>query len=75
MALSEMCDMCGQAVMADEAMRAEMMTTELMCPVSMTLHPDCYERGAEMWQIDTDSACGVDADLPGLGYWTALPHG
>ena len=74
MPMSELCDMCGQEV-SDNAVRAEMTTTELMCPTSMTLHPACYEQAAALWHIDTKSQCSVDSDLPGLGNWTAIRQG
>ncbi len=72
MPFSEVCDVCGQEVTADVAIRAEMATSELMCPVSMTMHPDCYQRAAALWHIDPEGQCPVDPELPELGRWTTV---
>jgi len=67
-----MCDICGQPVAAGEAVRGEMMTSELMCPTNMTLHQDCFEKAAVMWAVE-EPECGYDPRYPETAEWSANP--
>jgi hypothetical protein len=69
--LGEMCDVCGQVVAGDEAVRAELSVSGAMCPSPMTFHPSCYEQASVMWQPDPDSYCTVDPLFPETGQWTS----
>jgi hypothetical protein len=73
---STSCDVCGRSVAADEAVRAEMSVSQMMCPTSMTFHPACHERAKALWQ--DDDTCSVDADVaayPELAEWAVGPGG
>ena len=70
-----MCDVCGQPVAADEAVRAEMSVSQMMCPTSMTFHPACHERATALWQ--NDDTCSIDADVadyPEMAQWAVGPE-
>jgi hypothetical protein len=70
-----MCDVCGRPVAVDEAVRAEMSVSQMMCPTSMTFHPACHERARALWQ--DDDACSVDADFtdfPEMEQWAVGPE-
>jgi hypothetical protein len=73
MAPGELCDVCGQEVLPEEAFKAEMSVNQLMCPTSMTLHEACYDLATTMWQPD-DSYCGIDPDYPEMEAWTTVPE-
>jgi hypothetical protein len=66
---TDLCDVCGGEVAADEAVRAELMAGELMCPTPMVFHPACHQRAAEMWQPDPESSCVVDTEFPEAMQW------
>jgi hypothetical protein len=66
---TEMCDVCGGEVSAEEAVRTEVMSGELMCPTAMVLHPACHERASEMWRTDPESSCVVDTEYPEVMQW------
>jgi len=68
-----MCDVCGQAVPAEVAIKAEVSVAQSMCPSSMTFHPACYEQASEMWQPD-DSYCGTDPRFPEMAAWSKMPE-
>ncbi|MGH9127330.1 MAG: hypothetical protein ACRDZ8_21810 [Acidimicrobiales bacterium] len=68
----EMCDICGQPLPADEAVRGEMMTSELMCPTHMTMHQDCFEKASVMWAPEVDE-CPYDSRYPETAAWSANP--
>lgn len=70
---SSTCDVCGQPVAAGEAIQAEVSVSQMMCPTSMTFHPDCYERASDMWQ--PDDSCSFDPDFPEMQAWAANVEG
>ncbi len=63
------CDVCGQEVPTGEEIQAEVSVEQLMCPTSMTFHPDCYERASALWQAD--DSCSLDPDFPEMSAWAA----
>ncbi|MDP8954196.1 MAG: hypothetical protein M3N37_04630 [Actinomycetota bacterium] len=67
------CDVCGQEVPTGEEIQAEVSVEQLMCPTSMTFHPDCYERASALWQ--PDDSCSVDPDFPEMSAWAANAEG
>lgn len=70
-----MCDVCGQPVPSDEAVRAEMSVSQMMCPTSMTFHPACHERARALWQDDETCSVAADvADYPELAQWAVGPE-
>lgn len=72
--LGELCDVCGQVVAPEEAVKAELTVSGAMCPSPMSFHPACYEKASEMWQPDPDSYCTADPLFPETGQW-AQPEG
>lgn len=74
MQLGELCDICGQEVVAEEAYRGDMMASELMCPTPMTLHQTCFQKASGMWQLDdSDASCAYDPDYPETALFTVIP--
>ena len=67
---SELCDVCGGAVPAEEAVKAELSAADAMCPTPMTFHKACYEQASRIWQPDPDSYCTTDPDFPETQQWT-----
>lgn len=70
---SAACDICGQAVAPGEAIQAEVSAGPMMCPTSMTFHPDCYKQASDMWQ--PDDSCSYDPDFPEMRAWAANAEG
>ncbi|MBW3644833.1 MAG: hypothetical protein KY441_04940 [Actinobacteria bacterium] len=71
-----MCDVCGQPVPADEAVRAEMSVSQMMCPTSMTFHPACHARATALWQNDDTCTLAADvADYPEMAQWAVGRQG
>jgi hypothetical protein len=73
--VQEMCDVCGQAVPADDMVKAELTAAGAMCPSAMTFHTACYEKASSMWQPDPESYCTVDPLFPETGQWTLPDSG
>lgn len=69
----ETCEVCGLAVGAKEAVRAELAVGDMICPTAMVFHPSCHEKALEIWAPDPDSLCTVDTEFPETQTWT--PHG
>ena len=74
----EQCDVCGQAVPADDMVKTELTVAGAMCPTAMTFHTACHEKASAMWQPDPDSYCTVDPLFPETGQWVvpgSVPNG
>ena len=69
---SELCDVCGAEVTADEAVKAELSAADAMCPSPMTFHPACYEKASALWQPNPDSYCVTDPEFPETQQWTPV---
>jgi hypothetical protein len=73
--VAEQCDVCGQTVAAEDAVKQELSVMGAMCPTAMTFHKACFEQASSLWQPDPDSYCTVDAQFPETGQWVLPGEG